>query len=807
MTAGRSARRGPARLSRMHRPPGLALESWQAELRRQFGREQRFRLTNIGGERVFSEFEVVNPANGGTYRVAVRGTAPGDNFCSCPDFATNALGICKHIAFTLARLERAPGGRAALARGFQADYSEVYVSYGPRREVRFRAGRTAPPALRRLAARYFDRDGRLRTEAVPGLDAFFVQAARFSHELRCYEDARGFVREIGDARRRADRLTQAFPHGIKSAALQRLLRVPLYPYQREGALFACRAGRCLLADEMGLGKTVQAIAAAEIMATHAGVARVLIVCPTSLKHQWEREIGRFVAGRSVQVVGGFRARREQQFSAPSFYKIVNYDTVAHDLDLIRNWAPDLVVLDEAQRIKNWQTRTARSVKKVSSPYAIVLTGTPLENRLEELVSIVEFVDPHRLGPTFRLLHDHQVREDDTGRVIGYRDLDRIGQTLRPILLRRRKAEVLDQLPSRLEKRFFVPMRPEQQRHHDENREAVARLVAKWRRSHFLSEADQRRLMSALQNMRMACDSTYLLDGTTDVGDKPDEIATLLGDVLEEPGVKVVVFSQWVRMLDLLARRCLKRGWEHVLFHGRVEGSRRGGLVDRFREDPRCRVFLSTDAGGVGLNLQHASVVVNADLPWNPAVVEQRIGRVHRLGQSRPVRVVHFVAPGTIEEGILSILGFKQSLFAGVLDGGAPAVSLGGSRLGRFIETVERVTRGAPAASPAEGAVSLKAVAPVAANTAVSDSSGDDPWAGLVQDGLALLHQLASALTPAAPRNLGPTGAPGLGAGLEAVHDEKTGERYLKLRMPAPEVIRDAVRAVQALLQGAPPSRA
>ena len=172
-----------------------------------------------------------------------------------------------------------------------------------------------------------------------------------------------------------------------------------------------------------------------------------------------------------------------------------------------------------------------------------------------------------------------------------------------------------------------------------------------------------------------------------------------------------------------------------------------------------------------------------------------------------MRVVHFVAPGTIEEGILSILGFKQSLFAGVLDGGAPAVSLGGSRLGRFIETVERVTRGAPAASPAEGAVSLKAVAPVAANTAVSDSSGDDPWAGLVQDGLALLHQLASALTPAAPRNLGPTGAPGLGAGLEAVHDEKTGERYLKLRMPAPEVIRDAVRAVQALLQGAPPSRA
>ena len=794
-------RRGPGRLSRTHRPPGLPLESWQAELRRQFGREQRFRLTNVGGERVFSEFEVVNPANGNKYRVAVRGTAPGDSFCSCPDYATNALGICKHIAFTLARLERAPGGRAALARGFQPDHSEIYVTYGPRREVRFRAGRSAPPALRRLATRYFDRDGRLPPDAVPRLDTFLAEAGRFSHELRCYEDTRGFVRELGDAQRRADRLARAFPQGIKSTAFERLLRTRLYLYQREGALFASRAGRCLLADEMGLGKTVQAIAAAEIMATHLGVARVLIICPTSLKHQWEQEIGRFVEGRSVQVVGGLRARRAHQFGAPSFYKIVNYDTVAYDLDLIRSWSPDLIVLDEAQRIKNWQTRTARSVKKITSPYAIVLTGTPLENRLEELVSIVEFVDPYRLGPTFRLLHDHQVREDGTGRVTGYRDLDRIGQTLKPILLRRRKAEVLDQLPSRLEKRFFVPMRPEQQTHHNENREAVARLVAKWRRRRFLSEVDQRRLMSALQNMRMACDSTYLLDGTTDVGDKPDEIAALLGDVLEESGVKVVVFSQWVRMLDLLARRCTTRGWGHELFHGRVAERRRRTLVDRFREDPRCRIFLSTDAGGVGLNLQHASVVVNADLPWNPAVLEQRIGRVHRLGQSRPVRVVHFIAPGTIEEGILSLLGFKQSLFAGVLDGGAPTVSLGGSRLGRFIETVERVTRDVPAAGSGDGGKSGTAATPVVATAAAAGAADDNPWAGLTQAGLAFLDQLASALTLAVPRRPGSTGAPEPGAGLEAVHDEKTGERYLKLRLPAPEVIGKAVRAVRLLLQG------
>jgi SNF2 family DNA or RNA helicase len=225
------------------------------------------------------------------------------------------------------------------------------------------------------------------------------------------------------------------------------------------------------------------------MARMFGVERVLIVCPTSLKHQWEREIARF-SSRPTLVVGGLRARRERQFAEPgTFFRITNYDTVHTDLDLIDAWSPDLVILDEAQRIKNWKTRTARSVKRLASPYAIVLTGTPLENRLEELISIVEFVDKHRLGPTYRFLADHQVH-DEHGKVTGYRHLDRIGQTLAPMLLRRTKQQVLSELPARLDKNFFLPMTVEQRRHHEENREVVARIVAKWRRHKFLSEADQ-----------------------------------------------------------------------------------------------------------------------------------------------------------------------------------------------------------------------------------------------------------------------------------------------------------------------------
>ena len=220
-------------------------------------------------------------------------------------------------------------------------------------------------------------------------------------------------------------------------------------------------------------------------------------------------------------------------------------------------------------------------------------------------------------------------------------------------------------------------------------------MQKWRRYRFLSEADQRRLMIALQRMRMACDSSYLVDHATDHGSKADEAVTLLDEMFEEPGVKAVVFSQWHRMHELIERRIEKRRWKHVFFHGGVPSGKRGDLIDRFRDDPECRLFLSTDSGGVGLNLQHANIVLNMDLPWNPAVLEQRIGRVHRLGQKQPVRVVNFVAQGTIEEGMLSVLKFKKSLFAGVLDGGEKEVFLGGSKLNRFMETVESATGSIP----------------------------------------------------------------------------------------------------------------
>ncbi len=772
-----------AKVSRTRKPETMSLEQWQVALRRQFAQKQDLRVTNIGAEPIFSEFRVANPQTHGQYRVAIRGERLGDNFCSCPDFAVNTLGTCKHIEFVLNKLRRKRGGRKAFKEGFQPAYSEVYLRYGAQRAIVFRPGTECPAGLRRLARKYFDDDGVLGRDAYMDFDAFLDRANQFECDLRCYDDALDFVAHIRDRTHLADRVDKIFPSGITSRAFHLLLKTPLYPYQREGVLFAAKAGRSLIADDMGLGKTIQAIGACEVLARAAGVERVLIVCPTSLKYQWKREIETF-CDRSALVIEGLIAARTASYAGDAFYKIVNYDVIHRDAEAIREWEPDVIVLDEAQRIKNWQTRRAKSIKKLDSRYAIVLTGTPLENRLEELYSIVEFVDRFRLGPMFRFLAEHQ-QTDDNGKVVGYRNLDKIGRTLAPILVRRTKKEVLQQLPERLDKNYLVPMTAQQMAHHEENREIVGKVVSKWRRLGFLPEADQRRLMIALQNMRMSCNSTYLLDRQTDYGVKADEMVAVLRETFERPNDKAVVFSQWLGTHEILLDRLRSVGLGYVLFHGRIASKDRRALIEQFRDDPDCRVFLSTDAGGVGLNLQNAATVINMDLPWNPAVLDQRIGRVHRLGQHRPVRVVNFVSQGTIEQGMLSILSFKQSMFAGVLDGGRPEVSLGGTRLKRFMDSVDEVTGKIPPTMPREedavrggdGGEESKESADVSVPALAQ-------WESLLSAGAAFLNQLNSALSA---DGKGPIE---IGAGVRIETDETSGQRHMKLPVPSKKALTD-----------------
>lgn len=660
-----------------YKPEGLDLRTWQIMLRKQVAREERFSVSAVDENLAPGEYVVSGVKSMDTYKVVYRGAKSPWNYCSCMDFKTSQLGTCKH-------LEAVKGwfcGRHHVRREIPP-YSSVYVDYSSYRRVRIRIGVDNKEEFEALADRYFDAEHALLDSAYDNFDTFLRQAREISDTFRCYNDALQLVLERREMKRRAkwiDKLT--------NEDFANLLRTKLYPYQVEGIRFATRTGRAIIADEMGLGKTVQAIGVAELLRKHGLIGSTLIVCPTSLKYQWKREIETFT-GQQVCVIEGGHLKRREQYSAPEPYKIVSYNAVCNDVKILGGLETDLVVIDEVQRLKNWNTQIARAARKIHSSYAVILSGTPLENRLEELFSVVEFVDQFLLGPYY-LFRDRYIITDDKGATIGYRNLNEIGRRLQGVLIRRKKKDVHLQMPERQDKNLMVPMTKEQRDIHDEAKASVSRILKKWETYHFLSETDRNRLILFLQQMRMVCDSTYILDQKSRYDTKVDEAMSIISDIVESGEEKVVIFSQWERMTRLLAREMDKRKIGYEYLHGGIPSKARKDLVNNFTDLPECRVFLSTDAGSTGLNLQVASVIINIDLPWNPAVLEQRIARIYRIGQKRNIQVINLVAANTFEESMLDKLRFKSNLFAGVLDNGEDTVFADSSKFERMMDDLSQ----------------------------------------------------------------------------------------------------------------------
>ncbi|AEE53215.1 DEAD/DEAH box helicase [Haliscomenobacter hydrossis] len=689
--SAKNKKKKPETVSYHKKPDKLETKKWQIALRRQFATTQSYIIVNEGEHPVYSDFLVSNPTFESTYKVAIRSKNIGENFCACPDFKSSNLGTCKHIEWTLNYLGNKRGFKKYFKTPPTRAYSSVYLHYDEQRTIRLRIGTECKPELEALALEYFDAQGVLFPHAYLDFEHFLEKARAIHPDLRCYDDALEFILQQRETQSRARRIAEIEQHS--DAYFKNLLNVELFPYQKEGILFAARASRCLIADEMGLGKTVQALGAAELLRQEQRVANTLIVCPTSLKYQWKTEIEKFTGASAVVIEGPQIKRKALYENDHSFFKIITYNVVVQDARLINNiLSPDLIILDEAQRFKNWNTKISRAVKSLNIRYRFVLTGTPLENKIEELYSIVQFVDPYILGPLYSFLERHQVKDPESGRVIGYQDLGAINKALQPVMIRRLKKNVLKQLPERMDKNLFVPMTKEQNDMHRAYADEVAKLVAKWRRFHFLSEQDRNRLLSFLNLMKMSCDSTFVVDQKTRHDTKIDELMCILEEALVDEEVKVVVFSQWERMTRLVAQELRERDIPFESLHGGVDSTERGNMLIRFNETPECRIFLSTDAGGVGLNLQSASLLINLDVPWNPAVLEQRIGRIYRMGQERRVNVINLVSIATLEHRLLDTLKFKASMAAGVLDNGAENIFLGEDRFKEFMHSVETLTQ-------------------------------------------------------------------------------------------------------------------
>jgi hypothetical protein len=620
-------------------------------------RTERMRIALGGRATPWTDHIVTSGASGKSYRVALRGWQRGESYCSCPDFRTNTLGTCKHILFALEQVKRKFPAKV-WQKPYRRTHISVHLAYGTETELRMLLPDLVPAEVEAIARPV---TGSPITD-IPGLLSRIEKLERRGHPVTIYPDAEEYMRQ-SLRYERLRKTTSSIRQDPRSHALRReLLAVELLPYQLDGIAFSVEVGRAILADDMGLGKTIQGIGMAELLARLEEIERVLVVTPASLKAQWLAEIRRCTS-RGARVVLGTMEERTSQYRDGSFFSICNYEQVLRDITAIEQVPWDLIILDEGQRIKNWESKTARVIKGLRSPYALVLSGTPLENRLDELYSVVQFIDGRRLGPAFAFFHRHRV-VTDTGRLVGYKNLDDLRRRLKPVLLRRTRASVMRDLPPRTTEIRRITPTQEQREIHDAHKRIAATILS---RKH-LTEMDLLRLQKMLLICRMSADSTFLVDHQPPgYSSKLVELEGLLESLLAESGRKIILFTEWTTMLDLVEPLAARLKAGAVRLDGSVPQKQRQGLVHHFMNENDCRLFLTTNAGATGLNLQAANTVVNVDLPWNPALLEQRISRAHRMGQRRPVQVYLMVTEETIEDSLLATLSMKKDMALAVLD--------------------------------------------------------------------------------------------------------------------------------------------
>jgi superfamily II DNA or RNA helicase len=500
-----------------------------------------------------------------------------------------------------------------------------------------------------------------------GVDGLIPVPQKLGLEQAAHLDEEG-LRRFGDSPlAQALRKSLAEFSGIPSTALPDKINAELRPYQRSGFDFLCHLSRHklggILADDMGLGKTLQTLVwLSWLKANNRAKRPALVICPASVVHNWQREANRFTPSLTVLIMESGAARHNLRKQIPEHDLIVtNYALLRRDLEALLKFSFSVVILDEAQFIKNPDAQITQSVKQLKADQHLALTGTPLENRLLDLWSIVDFVQPGYLGSQQKFSEKYEPRGENAAdeQRIARR---RLSSRLRPLMLRRMKKEVAHDLPDRIEQRRDCELGEAQRKLYlaelRRSREQVMNTVAE--RGVGRSTIH---VLAALTRLRQICCHPQLV-GNDSASGKTDTLFELLEPLMAE-GQKVLLFSQFVQMLKILQTECAARQIPTHILTGETKD--RQQVTQAFQNDSNGAVFLlSLRAAGTGLNLTTASYVILYDPWWNPAVEAQAIDRSHRIGQTDTVNAYRLIAPGTVEEKIWELQQRKAQTIADVL---------------------------------------------------------------------------------------------------------------------------------------------
>ena len=590
------------------------------------------------------------------YKVFLRDFKAESGYSDSMDSRLNKLGTTKHIMFAFKQLKSNP----ALYNKLDKTYPFIEVYCDPLNDYRisWHYPHTIQLEDELLISKYFGNSTYILPEGESRFLGFLSEASGHPN-IKIRPEVFATIEE---------RFEEEMLRGLQKADLPVFdhIKMDLFAYQKEGVAFALYRKVAIIADEMGLGKTLQAIVTAVEKKRLFDFKKCLVICPASLKEQWKREIEK-ATDEQVVVVEGLPKMREEQYRDPgAYFCIANYEAIRRDYRVINEAGFDFLILDEAQRIKNYETKTAASISKLKYKHVLVITGTPIENKLIDLFSLVSAIHPKFFGPLWEFSYQHCLFDPDKhNKINGYYNLHGLNQKLESIMIRREKRKVIDQLPNIQQINIPVKLSRIAADYHSSYASGLCRILSK----KFLTPYDMQRIQVLMTNMRMVCDSTFLVDDTTNESPKLEELKHILLEELnlKENMRKVIIFSEWVKMHKIIARMLRDNNIGFTELNGTIPVKHRGELIRRFEENPQCKVFLSTEAGGSGLNLQVADVLINFELPWNPAKKNQRTGRIDRLGQeSGQLTIFKLITRDSIEERIASGLLVKQSLFDGVM---------------------------------------------------------------------------------------------------------------------------------------------
>ncbi len=621
--------------------------------RRDKAEKARYRIkwaSNIYGDHILTN------ENGVKYKVFLRDFENETGYSDSLDSRLNKLGTTKHIMWAFNQLNNNSSLMKKLDK--TCPFIEIYSDPLNEYKISWFYPHKLPIEEQLLISKYFKKSTFIEDSEITTFLGFLDAA-----ENNKIFNIRPEVRQKVESRFEAKLLETLKDMYVPDF---RMINADLFKYQKEGIEFVLFKKAAIIADEMGLGKTIQAIGAALLKKQIFNFKKTLIVCPASLKEQWKKEIEKF-SNEKAFILEGFPHDRAKQYLDENYYFfIVNYETILRDYAAINKAGMDFLIMDEAQRAKNYETKTASSLKRIEAKHKLIITGTPIENRLIDIFSLLSILDPEFLGPLWEFSYQHCLFDPvKFNKINGYYDLQKLNTKLEEVLIRREKRNVLDQLPNVQQINIPVNISPLQSELHTSYSRGVSQIIHK----RYITPYDLQRLMLLLTNMRMVCDSTYLIDEDTNESPKLDELKYILLEKLDVPNNdrKIIIFSEWVKVHKLIGKLLRDNNIGFVELSGKIPVKLRGELIQKFETNPHYKIFLSTEAGGSGLNLQIADTLINFELPWNPAKKNQRIGRIDRIGQkSSKLTIFNFITRRSIEEQIALGLIVKQNLFDGVL---------------------------------------------------------------------------------------------------------------------------------------------